>query len=175
MRNLIILLSFCSIFYSCNNAPAPIEKTTSGSDFMKQEKPKVDLTVIDPNASLSVVTLQGLGNTMAEMKYDKDTIKVPANCTVSLTLINTATDDAMQHNFLLVTNGSIKDVADEGLKAGPEKDYVPVMDEVLMASKLIKPGEKTTIKFAAPVKGVYEFMCSYPGHYTKMKGVFVVE
>ena len=60
MRNLIMLLSFCFICDSCNNAPAPIEKTPSGSDFMKQEKPKVDLTVIDPNASLSVVLFKHL-------------------------------------------------------------------------------------------------------------------
>jgi azurin len=52
---------------------------------------------------------------------------------------------------------------------------VPNLDEVLIATKMTMPGEKTTITFAAPPVGEYKFMCTYPGHYSKMNGKFLVE
>ena len=174
---IIHLLGIISIvFTSCSNNPAPpAEQPSKGADFMKEEKPKVDLTVIDAKAPVVKVTLIANGNTMTDMLFDKDTIRVPGGCTVELTLENKSIDLAMQHNFVLVENGSIQAVADASVKAGVDKSFVAVMDEVLIASKLTLPGEKTTLQFAAPEKGIYEFVCTYPGHYSKMKGVFVVE
>lgn len=167
---LSLLLTACS-----DNPKPPAEQPSNGADFMKEEKPKADLTIIDANAAVVKVTLVANGNTMADMLFDKDTIRVPAGCTIELTLENKSIDQAMQHNFVLVENGSIQAVADAGVKAGVDKGFVPEMDEVLISSKLTAPGEKNTIRFSAPAKGIYEFVCTYPGHYSRMKGVFIVE
>ncbi|MEM9391297.1 MAG: plastocyanin/azurin family copper-binding protein, partial [Bacteroidota bacterium] len=56
-----------------------------------------------------------------------------------------------------------------------ENDYIPESDDILIHTALIGGGETTTITFEAPVKGSYEFLCSFPGHWGLMRGKFIVE
>lgn len=154
------------------------EKTpaeTSGSEFLKEETPAYDAKAIDANAPVAELTIKAIGNTMADMSYDQTELKVKAGSTVKLTLINTATDSSMQHNFVLIDKDALEKVAAEGLKAGLDHQFVPAIDEVLIATKLLMPAETTTITFPAPPAGEYKFVCTYPGHAGKMNGKFVVE
>ena len=66
-------------------------------------------------------------------------------------------------------------LATEGLKAGADNQYVPHIPDVLVNTKLLQPGEKTEITFPAPEKGNYAFICTYPGHYIRMRGSFIVQ
>jgi azurin len=93
---------------------------------------------------------------------------------VKITLINQATDSAMIHNIVFVYDGTRNATATAGLKAGPEKDYVPDLITVIAASSLAKPGETVELEFDAPEVGSYYFICTYPGHWQKMTGVFIV-
>jgi len=166
-------------FTSCKsnesgNQQNATDTTTQSSNLMK-EGPAYDATKINPSAPVMDVTLKALGNNMSEMKFDQTELHVKDGSTVKLTLINTATDAAMQHNFVLIEKGSADKVGPEGLKAGADNNYIPKMKEVLVSTKLTKPGESTTITFPAPSKGEYDFICLYPGHYTIMKGKLFVE
>ena len=69
------------------------------------------------------------------------------------------------------------DLALEAAKAGPAKEYFPESkkDEVLAHTKLLGPGESETIYFTAPVKGVYDYVCTFPGHFALMKGKMTVK
>ena len=59
---------------------------------------------------------------------------------------------------------------------GVEKGYIPDMPEVLFHTGLMQPESTETIYFIAPkTKGNYTFVCTYPGHYTLMQGVFSVK
>ena len=40
---------------------------------------------------------------------------------------------------------------------------------------MIGGGQSDTIEFDAPEPGTYDFICSFPGHYSVMKGKFIVE
>jgi azurin len=179
-KNYLWLLLILPLFYllsSCGGGPK--EKTTdeetSGSNFLKEEKPAYDPKAIDANAPVVELTLKTLGNTMAEMSYDQTELKVKAGSTVKLTLINGSKDSSMQHNFVLIEKDAMQKVADESVKAGIANQFVPNLDEVLIASRLTMPGEKTSITFAAPPVGEYKFVCTYPGHYSRMNGKFLVE
>jgi azurin len=122
------------------------------------------------------VTLEALGNTMAEMRYDKDQVSVPAGSQVKLTLVNKGENQAMMHNVVIAKEGSGQEVATAGIKAGKEKEYVDKsMDAVIAATKMSGPGETVELTFDAPEPGTYTFLCTYPGHYPKMKGKFIVE
>ena len=176
--SLLLIGVIAALVISCGGEKKEPEKTAepaSGSEFLKDEKPAYDPKAIDVNAPVIEVTLKALGNSMADMSYDQQEIKVKAGSTVKLTLINTSKDSSMQHNFVLIEKDAMQKVADEGLKAGVDNQFVPNMDEVLIASKLTMPQEKTSITFAAPPVGEYKFICTYPGHYSKMNGKFVVE
>lgn len=181
MKNYSILFySFVMLaLVSCsgNKETKPEEQATppsSGSEMMT-EAPAYDATKIDPNAPVTDVVLKAIGNSMADMSYDHKEIRVKAGSTVHLTLINEGTDVSMEHNFVLIEEGTADKVGPEGLKAGAAMNFVPKMPQVLVSTTMVHPKEKAEITFPAPDKGTYDFICTYPGHYQKMNGKFIVE
>ncbi|MCC7232442.1 MAG: cupredoxin domain-containing protein [Bacteroidia bacterium] len=185
MKNPIISfqkLAFISVsllIASCSSNPTPQQETPSttppaSSDLMK-EAPAYDATKIDPSAPVTDITLDAVGNTMDEMKYDKTEIKVKAGSTVKLKLVNKASDASMEHNFVLIQEGTADKVAADGLKAGKDNNFVSPSPDVLVHTAVIGPGKEIEISFPAPAAGTYDFICTYPGHYSKMRGKFIVE
>ena len=109
------------------------------------------------------------------LKFDLPELTVKAGSKVKLTFSNT---DDMQHNFVLTAPGKGDVVGkmslDLGLK-GPGKNWVPETPFVLVYTKLLQPSSGETIYFIAPKKpGNYPYVCTYPGHYTVMRGVMKV-
>lgn len=112
------------------------------------------------------------------MKFDPSELIVFEKQVVVLTLIHTGTmpKTAMGHNFVLLTQGtSISDFAQEAL-AAKENEYIPIdQKNVIAYTDLIGGGSSTSVIFKAPEKGIYDFICSFPGHYSLMKGKFIVQ
>ncbi len=113
------------------------------------------------------------------MAYDKSELKVKAGKKVTLTLRHTGTMEkvAMGHNFVLLKQGT--DVATFAGTAAMarETEYIPASESnsIIAYTKLIGGGESTTITFDAPEPGIYDYICSFPGHYGVMRGKFIVE
>lgn len=121
-------------------------------------------------------TINSLGNTMMEMKFDVKNITVSEGSWVRIKLINQGIDEAMQHNIIFIKFGSREEVAKQALAAGADNKYVPTNNtNVISASDLAMPGETVTLEFKAPERGNYEFFCSYPGHSEMMRGYFFVK
>jgi azurin len=109
-----------------------------------------------------------------ELLFDKDKLTAPAGSKITLTFKNPST--ALSHNWVLVKPGTEDRVAADGLAAGEAKGYLKDNDpDVLVKTKLVKPGESDTITFDAPAKGSYPYICTFPGHYVLMKGTLVIE
>lgn len=113
-----------------------------------------------------------------KMQYDLSEIDVYEGQTVVLTLNHTGTMPmaSMGHNFVLLKNGTdLEKFEAEAAKA--QKDgYIPTdTSEIIAHTKLLGGGESDTITFQAPEKGTYDFLCSFPGHYSMMKGKFNVK
>jgi len=87
-------------------------------------------------------------------------------------------NDEMMHNFVLVSPGSRMEVVQAAIALGaegPAKDYVPESAKVLASSKVVLPGQKTTVTFKAPEQeGEYPYVCTFPGHGFLMHGTFFV-
>lgn len=112
------------------------------------------------------------------MKFNKNEIKVPAGKTVRLTLrhVGKLPVEQMGHNFVLLTQGT--EIPAFGAKASAARDngYIPEgTDAVIAHTKMLGGGQSDTIEFEAPAPGTYEFICSFPGHYSVMRGQFIVE
>ncbi len=112
------------------------------------------------------------------MQFNTKEIKVKAGEKVTVTLKHTGkmAKNVMGHNFVLLTQGT--DLVDFASKAASARDtdYIPEgTTEVIAHTKIIGGGETDVIEFDAPAPGTYEFLCSFPGHYGMMKGVFIVE
>jgi azurin len=113
-----------------------------------------------------------------QMKYNINQISVTAGDEVVLTFEHTGKlpKEVMGHNFVLLKKGT--NVQEFGQKALEYKDndYIPEdSDVIIVYTKMLGGGQKTTITFQAPEKGDYDFVCSFPGHIALMNGIFTVE
>jgi len=130
--------------------------------------------VANAQNSIQKVTIQSNDG----MRFDLDEIKVKSGSTIELTLIHTGkrTKEEMGHNFVLLNKEiEIRPFAMSVLDE-KENGYVPESkDDIIAFTEVIGGGESTTITFEAPPKGIYNFLCSVPGHFGLMKGKFIVE
>jgi azurin/glucose/arabinose dehydrogenase len=114
-----------------------------------------------------------------QLRYDTARLVVEAGKPFEITLIN---DDAMPHNLAFVTPGTHQAVAESVQTLPPTKldkkgrAYLVDGDaRVLEGTKLLEPGQKETLRMTAPDKeGVYEYVCTFPGHWAIMWGKLVV-
>ncbi|WP_142785254.1 azurin [Changchengzhania lutea] len=112
------------------------------------------------------------------MQFNKKEIVVKAGQKVTLTLkhIGKMDKQVMGHNFVLLKQGVDLNAFGNKAAAFANNAYIPIdTEDVIAYTKLIGGGETTVIEFDAPATGEYEFLCSFPGHYALMKGVFIVE
>ena len=110
-------------------------------------------------------------NSVAEqMKFDIKEFTVIAGQPVKITFKN---PDAMPHNVVVVNPGMAEAV---GTLAGKmTSGFIPQSKDVIAATKLVNNGQVAEIKFIAPQKtDNYEFICSFPGHWSMMRGIMKV-
>jgi azurin len=120
-------------------------------------------------------TIKAQGNTMPDMKFDTDKITVNAGKEITFTLVNEGDNETMMHNIVVIYNGYAEEVASRGLSQ-KENSYVEAGDAaVVAASPLSGPGETVTLKFTIEKPGTYQYVCTYPGHWSKMLGTLIVE
>lgn len=171
MKNLLTLILAALLLSSCGSSSNQQEET----QIQPEPRPAYDAKAINPSATVVELFVLAQGADMSKMEYDQKTLEVPAGCTVKLNIKSTSPDASMPHNWVLVHKGTMEKVATEGLQAGRDRSFVPDSPDVLVFSKLLGPNEEETLTFPAPPPGTYEFVCTYPGHWSIMNGVFEVK
>lgn len=121
--------------------------------------------------------LQITGNDL--MQYDRKALAVSGACTqvqVTLKHVGKLPKEAMGHNWVLVKSSDLNAVANAGMAAGLQNNYVAPGDKrVIAATKVVAGGESSTVTFSTSVlkKGEsYMYLCTYPGHNSSMRGTF---
>jgi azurin len=113
------------------------------------------------------------------MKYNKSKLKVKAGQVVVLTLehIGKQPKSSMGHNWVLLKQGVDINAFGKAAVNAQDNEHIPQdrTDEIIAHTAMLGGGESDTIIFDAPEKGTYTFLCSFPGHYSMMKGEFIVE
>ena len=104
-----------------------------------------------------------------QMKFDTTDIagKVGQKLTIHLTNDGSMPRAAMAHNIVILKPGT--DVAAFVADANKHEadGYLPdgaQADRMLIHTKLLGPGEEDTISFTPLAPGVYEYVCTFPGH-----------
>ena len=116
-------------------------------------------------------------NSNDTMKFDQNMLLVEAGKTITLTLNHKGKfgKRGMGHNFVLLkADVDVSDFAQRAASA-MKTEYIPEGDEIIAYTKLLGGGDSDTITFKAPKKGIYTFICSFPGHWQLMKGKFIVK
>lgn len=115
-----------------------------------------------------------------QMTFSAKELSVGADCTeVKLTQhhVGKLAKNVMGHNWVLTKTADYQPVAQDGMKAGLDADYLKADDDRVIAhTALIGGGETTSVTF--PVSklekgGDYTFFCSFPGHWAVMHGKLV--
>ena len=139
-------------------------------DYLKQEASPPPRMVGD-TFEIHIQTLK------EQMRYDRTEFTVEAGMKVRLVFSN---PDSMDHNMIMVEPGAAPEVAVAAMKMettgeGVEKQWIPESERILFASNLLSRGETQTIEFTAPLEpGLYNYICTFPGHWQLMRGIMIV-
>jgi glucose/arabinose dehydrogenase/lysophospholipase L1-like esterase len=113
-----------------------------------------------------------------EMRYDTPRLVAPVGKAIELIFEN---PDVMPHNLVVVQPGARQRVSLAAMELPPEhvdrsgRAWVPESREIVAATKLLETGQSETLRLR-PIaeEGVYEYVCTFPGHWTVMYGQLVV-
>ncbi len=115
-----------------------------------------------------------------EMRYDTPRIVVTAGRPFEIIFEN---PDVMPHNLVVVKPGTRAKVSTEAMTLAPEftdrqgRAWVTESTDIIAATKLLEPGRSETLRIAGNIvrtEGVYEYVCTFPGHWIVMFGQLVV-
>jgi len=81
----------------------------------------------------------------ADLRYDVTRIEAKAGEKLTIRFIN---ESDMPHNVVVVPN-------------------------ILAYTNLARPGETVEFTFTVPPPGTYPYICTYPGHFTSMRGELI--
>ena len=114
---------------------------------------------------ISIGTLPGL-------QYDKPRFEVQPEQEVVLSFKNV---DEMAHNLAILTPGKRLEIVQAALTLAPDSNYIPKNKSVLWHTPVLKPDESAELEFTAPKeKGIYPYVCTFPGHGLIMYGAMYV-
>lgn len=155
----------------------------SCSDKKKEEAPMVyEGSTLEPQIGEEPVQEEVADNNLTiectdQMQFTKTELKAPAG-PIILTLKHTGKMDkaVMGHNLVILKPGT--DITDFSIKSADAKatEFIPESEKskVIAHTKLLGGGESDTIEFTLE-KGTYDYICSFPGHSSIMKGKLIVE
>jgi azurin len=156
--------------------------STGGADSSAQMSPQQSADSIEKSvpgtetiAFSDTIKLQANEN----MRFDKELFKVRAGKKLRLLFKNTGAPSptSMGHNVVILKSGvDIADFADLARRAAKDQ-YIPsgVESLIIAHTKLITGGQSDEVEFTIRQPGVYDFICSYPGHWASMQGKIVAE
>ncbi len=177
MKKLFVIpfLALGLTFVACNNS-----SNTNSKDNQTTEETTGESATAETVPGIENVTLSNTwtveGND--QMKFNVELIRVKAGEPVELTLKNVGEmpKESMGHNFVVLQpNVDLPTFGGEAVNAA-DNDYIPKssLSSIVAHTKLLGPGEEDKITFTLE-KGVYPFICSFPGHYGVMQGKIVAE
>ncbi len=117
-------------------------------------------------------------NDAMQFNLKEITAKPGEKIAVKLSHIGKLPKTAMGHNWVLFSalpDAEVTKLLMDAMKNGPE--YLPKDRTAILAhTKILGGGESDTVTFTAPDKpGTYPYFCSFPGHFSMMKGKLIVK
>jgi len=152
-----------------NNPSVPTQSQAS-TDSMERSVPGAE-----KQTYTDTIRLQANEN----MRFDKELFKVHTGKKLTLIFKNTAAPSAtaMAHNVVILKPGiDIADFADVARNAQKE-EYIPssVASLIIAHTRLVNGGDSDQVEFTISQPAVYDFICSFPGHWGTMQGKIVAE
>ncbi|MEO5967888.1 MAG: azurin [Ferruginibacter sp.] len=169
-----ILVGAIVLFSACNGSETKTTTEVTPANTETTTTPVTETPAADVNA-VAELTIDGND----QMQFDKKELRVKAGQKVKLTLTHSGKMDkkTMGHNWVLLAQGMTPELYGKAAAKDGDADHISKSESanVIAHTKTIGAGESDTIEFTAPEAGVYDFVCSFPGHWGSMNGKFIVE
>ncbi|MGH7994976.1 MAG: plastocyanin/azurin family copper-binding protein [Opitutaceae bacterium] len=116
-----------------------------------------------------------------QMRYNITSIEATPGEQMKVVLTNIGSSPAsvMEHNWVLLKQGSNAAAFSQAAVTAKADDYIPpsLKDEIVAMIPMQGPHSSGEVDFKAPMKpGVYPYLCTFPAHYqTGMHGTFTVK
>src|SRR5690606_2699166 len=116
-----------------------------------------------------------------QMTFNTQAISVSKSCkefTVNLKHVGQLAKNVMGHNWVLSKTADMPGIATEGMSAGIDGGYLKADDaRVIAHTDMLGGGESDSVTFDVSKLSAdedYSFFCSFPGHYSLMKGTLTL-
>ncbi|MEO8962949.1 MAG: plastocyanin/azurin family copper-binding protein [Ginsengibacter sp.] len=170
---LVLFLASCGGGNESNVNSTSADTSTAAAP--AAEAPGADIPGIDTVSVSDHIKLDG----MDDMKYDRTLFKVKAGQKVTLDFKNIGKlpAEAMSHNVVILQQGTDVNAFGAAAVGAAKPDHIPsdMSSDVIVHTKMLGPGESDEITFTITDPGVYDFVCTFPGHFGTMHGKIVVE
>jgi azurin len=171
----ILFVFSLTILISCGHGHGGMQNQQDSSQAIKSANTETTVPGADKLEFTDTLLLEANQN----MRFSKELFRVRVGRKLRLILKNTGVPSSMSmsHNVVILQRGTdIADFADIAQKAKVEQ-YVPsALDSLVIAhTKMVSGGEADGVEFIIPHEGVYDFICSFPGHWGTMQGKIVAE
>ena len=181
MKKLFFLPAAAAMLFlaSCGGNSSSDENSTATEDTTTApaaaEAPGADIPGIDTVSVTDHIKLTGND----QLQYDITLFKVKARQKITLDFKNIGTQPAaaMSHNVVILQQGTDVQKFGEAAVPAAATAHIPesMKDDVIAHTKLLGPGESDQITFTLPDAGVYDFICTFPGHFGTMHGKIVAQ
>ena len=171
------LIGYLSEMPARDRTGQPAQEAVALAKLLSTILPPADAIEVEERLQNLDVRVIAIGTIAHRMIYDKEKIVVQAGAPVEFRFSNT---DAMPHNFAIVLPGALQEIGELAEATGREADaadrnYIPKSDKILLASRLLQPGQNQALAFDVPTEpGVFPYVCTYPGHWRRMVGALYV-
>lgn len=126
-----------------------------------------------------LIVIELTGNDL--MQFSANKLGAPAGATVKLIFkhIGVMPIQAMGHNFVLIQSEIT--ASEFGIACATstlEQNYIPTdekKDLVIAATQMVGGGQQAEVVFTVPPPGKYPYLCTFPGHFAIMNGIFTSE
>lgn len=186
MRTQIFQLAFIAFLsvglVACGGEkPTPAAETETTPEETTEtpvaEEPEVEEETEEPAALVAdmEVELAATGESMPEMAYEPAVITAEAYVNLQLNFSNLSTTAGMNHNAVIIKkDDALAEEIRAAGSAGGAPGFDPVDDRIVGKTKMLLPGENTSVVFETPGPGEYYIICTFPGH-ANMVGTLMVE
>lgn len=174
-RPYLFVFAFTLVILSCGPGAGGNNSKDSSKIVPPAENTQTSVPGIEKLEFTDTVQLQANEN----MRFDKELFRVRSGKKLFLVFHNTGAKSpaSMAHNVVILKPGiDIADFADVARNAKAEQ-YVPSsLDSLVIAhTRLVGGGETDELEFTLSRAGIYDFICSFPGHWGTMQGKIVAE
>lgn len=181
----LVLVALFFAFVACGGGGDTSEETSAeGTGTMESADEIRTINIIGVDDMKFVVEAEAEGLVTGEAIGDYillEAIEVAPGeeIQITLTTVSNLPPTAMSHNFSVLEMGTDVEAFWQAALTASDNEYISpdFEDQVIVTTDMLGDGESDTVSFTAPEEtGEYDYLCTFPGHYTGgMAGKLIVQ